>query len=238
MSFIHAFSNKKTHRHWLYIGRSTFCIECPYGKDAKGGTGINLDIDGDEDAIVLGFGIHHLFKVYVSIENLLPRKLMYKIGSRFTGIDYFEGTMFLDFLHDGARYKNHWYGWHGSVDIKDVLCGKSKYSSTIFLQKRRMLIPFPEGQYPCSVEIEKAMWTRKRFVKPEIVIRYNFYFGIPVPESGKGENDWDQGDDAVNDITIPANSLEEAVDKLMIDILNYRHEYGGENWKPKGGFKV
>lgn len=51
----------------------------------------------------------------------------------------------------------------------------------------------------------------------------------PVPVPGKGESDYDCGDDAIYSISTGGQSVESAVAKMVESALRDRRRYGGQH---------
>lgn len=84
--------------------------------------------------------------------------------------------------------------------LKDFLFGKSVHlveKQNADYQIIKGFVPMPEGDYPAVFTYETRIWFRPR--SPFRKIRYgtNVDVEIGIPFSGKGENAWDMGEDAV-----------------------------------------
>lgn len=55
----------------------------------------------------------------------------------------------------------------------------------------------------------------------------------PVPVPGKGENDWDCGDDAIHGSTFAATTIPEAIGKMVGSAMRTRERYASLDWRPK-----
>jgi hypothetical protein len=54
----------------------------------------------------------------------------------------------------------------------------------------------------------------------------------PIPVPGKGENAWDMEDDAIHSMGCVANSVDDAIIKLLNSVNRDRVRYGGAHWVP------
>lgn len=95
----------------------------------------------------------------------------------------------------GFQYCSFWWD-----RFKDVLLGKTEY----LCQKGRYagdvqygFVTMPEGDYPAVFTFKTAIWYRKRSPFRKVRRFTDIDVPIGIPCSGKGENSWDCGDDAV-----------------------------------------
>jgi hypothetical protein len=98
-----------------------------------------------------------------------------------------------------------------------------------------------------KAEVRRESWTRTRWPwrsKPwrtSLCLHVDSKTGIPIP--GKGENSWDQGDDAMMGFaaSVTGTSDDEVMagaQQLVDTIVRTRMRYGGKRWEPvaaKGG---
>lgn len=93
-----------------------------------------------------------------------------------------------------------------------------------------------EGAYPCVVTlIDVTTWrerapslTRHSFPAAEV----RFLREVPIP--GKGENAWDQGEDAISETYLPrVATVAEALAEAMGGVMKRRERHGGRRWSPE-----
>ena len=98
-----------------------------------------------------------------------------------------------------GNWKNGPYFRFPWFKVKDFIFGRQ-----IFITERprdydikKGFIEMPEGKYPALFSFETRVWFRSR--SPFRKMRYDTWVEIPIgiPESGKGENSWDCGEDAL-----------------------------------------
>lgn len=131
-----------------------------------------------------------------------------------------------------------WPGWHGRLRprLRDRALGKLEHSEDE-LRVVETVIPMPEGNYPATVRLTRAMWRRRRWpLSRRVVLRGHVEMKVPIPVPGKGENSWDIDDDAHYGVTCPARSVSEAVSAVAQGALRDRERYAGPNWRPAGGW--
>ena len=115
-------------------------------------------------------------------------------------------------------------GW---LSLVEVVLGKRQFrwepKSTT-----DVLVPMPERSYPATVELRDHVSWYKRL--PFFETRMG-HANIEIPggigHPGKGENAWDCGDDATYAMGCPADTVEDAVGKVVASVLRDRKRYGG-----------
>lgn len=124
-------------------------------------------------------------------------------------------------------------GIKGRLDITRTLLGKVNYSSEI-IETQNVLIPMPEKSYSAKMELRRDTWKRSRwFAHRTLRVHYDVNEAIPHP--GKGENSYDCGDDGIYGGCVPAESIAEAVGKIVTLTYEYRIKRGGYSsimWQP------
>lgn len=138
-------------------------------------------------------------------------------------------------------------GWYKGFFLRDAFLGKEKRTSHV-VATRSLICQMPEGDY--TVEVEISHVTRKRALtstKHTYCATIKCDGGIPFP--GKGENDYDCGEDAVfswSSVEVPAYKIDtptcagdkfdacilDAVRDMRDSIMERRQRYGGSDWRP------
>lgn len=100
------------------------------------------------------------------------------------------------------------------------------------------VVAMPEGNYPASATVTRAVRGRKRWKlghKATFHTEVEVPGGVPFP--GKGENSWDCGDDAIFSIYGQGASVGEACGKFAASVMRNRERYGsGLAWVPDKGW--
>ena len=131
-----------------------------------------------------------------------------------------------------ANSEKHWGGRFRYIDLKDRLLGRAVYSRTRAV-KHTAVVRMPEGDYPAEVELYTATWRRPRWPRPLTIGRADVkVIGRGIPFPGKGESEYDLGDDAAFEMTAPASTVDEAVERLRASVMRDREKYGGPGWLP------
>lgn len=215
-------------RAWLYIRGSwaTGCIEWYFGKQAhhlSAYVGI-----GGEDGFTFHAGIPYLFAIWLCF-SARPMKLPYSEYQ--TGITIHEEFIWLNIWRNEMDSRDAWLHW--SFDWKKFLLGKQTYENEI-LNVFHSFVPLPEGDYPCTVQIERSTWKRPRW-KAFTRNYATFKFEKPVPIPGKGENSWDMNDDAIfqTSVQLETGNPDDAAKTVVAKIRQWRERYGGLGWMPE-----
>lgn len=201
----------------------------------------NFDLGGRGDDDMLGVSVAcGLFAFWLIIN---PPRLHARLLKFFRVEDYEDRTFSLSF-HDRALYWNLWtpsMEWdkkkhgrrQGAFDPLDFIFGRTKYSE-IPISEHVVEIPMPEGPYKATVKMAEARWRRPRW--PFIwtrLRRAEVTPLMPIPFPGKGENSWDCGEDATHSMTCGAETVDEAIGKMVASVMRDRRRNGGENWRPQ-----
>jgi len=122
--------------------------------------------------------------------------------------------------------KDPWWVRGICFDIKDFLFGKMIYLSKDISERRKIVIPMPEGCYDGEMVVQENIWKRLRFpFWPFILKRYYCDIKIPqgVPFNGKGENSWDCGIDGLFSISFEIDSLDlkKAISKAIGRVVEH-----------------
>lgn len=117
----------------------------------------------------------------------------------------------------------------GSFHFDDFFLGKSTYTEKFIAQK---LVPIPmpeERSYKANVTLYEAIWKRPRwFAKKVKCANIEMLDNEQIPIPGKGENSYDCDDDTIFSMSVPAESIEEGVGKLVADVLRIRMKRMGK----------
>lgn len=134
-----------------------------------------------------------------------------------------------------ANQDKHWGSWrYHYINLNWLLLGHPKYSETP-RESHEAVLTMPEGAYPLKVELYTASWKQPRWPRVRSIRRADVEVlakgGVPFP--GKGESEYDLGDDAVFSLTCPAKTVEEAVEALRASVMRDREKNAGPDWRPK-----
>ncbi len=148
------------------------------------------------------------------------------------------------FIHDWTIHWKTWANPHswssttpkwkdGWFNIADFVLGKEIYSSDP-ITTEEVTIPIAERNYHATAKLENCTWKRSRWPWPKHLRRVDItmHDGNEIPVPGKGENEWDCGEDATYSMITTADSISEGINNLISDVLKTRNKYGGKDWKP------
>lgn len=124
------------------------------------------------------------------------------------------------------RSADPWWKKDISLRVVDWLIGRSRCETTKG-ESLDIVVPMPEGSYRATAQHETRIW-RRRWYWPEHR-RDSVYLDIPggIPFAGKGENDWDCGDDGL--FGIGGDSVADAVANAVRSAMRSRRKYGHDS---------
>lgn len=238
-------------RGWLNWPGNCFHIEWSFLKYTITSTSIEFSFnanDGDS-GISFRFGIHKLFKIYLQLasigkfEKYQPRKLVKRTWEpygefwmrveRNIGIRIFDGHIWFSLWENPMEWnKSDPWWWSFNFDYVRFFLGKEK-SNNVEIENGKCIIPIPERDYLARYTISDWTWKRSRWPWPKLIRRIELDMdNDPLPVPGKGENGWDMEDDAIYSTIMAANTVNEAIEKLIKSATRDRERYGGKNWIP------
>lgn len=151
-------------------------------------------------------------------------------------------------VHDWAIWWNVWRddsSWdssvprwrNGSFHFLDFVLGRSEYTQRM-LYDLDVKIPLPERAYNARLKMIECTWKRPRWFPKRVVCGDIDCHNDPIPHPGKGESEWDCGEDALHSMSTGSTgrietTVEESVAAVVKYVLGRRRRYGGSvNWKP------
>lgn len=225
-------------RAWLRFSehaRQSLRIEWLHGRISAG---MSLRFDRSEREAQVHIALPG-FTYYLSVDGL-PRRLFELLPMKWKreehggyerqiGVRFNDGAIWVDLWSDPMDWRSSDPKWmQFSIHLDDLIFGKTKYS-TRTLEERAIKIAMPEGMYDATAKREASSWLRPRwpwrpFSKRRITVQIDIPTGIGIP--GKGENSWDCGDDAIFGKSCSAETIEEAIGKVIASALKTRRERG------------
>lgn len=149
-------------------------------------------------------------------------------GFHLFDIRIFDKAIWWDFLRSDWGWSREMPKWmHGCWHPLDTIFGKMKYTKTV-LGHHEVQIPMPEGRYPGTVEMDYCTWKRPRL--PWYSQKsYSAYVAVDVgiPHEGKGESEYNCGEDALFGVSRGARTVEEAIAAMVQAVLEARRKYNG-----------
>lgn len=217
-------------RSWLWFDRN--CITFERGRNKTYWTTVGPSPGGEEHhALMFSLRLPWLFYAYLSFDfrwlrKTLPRSRWW--GGYETSLSIRDKYINLQFFYDEG-IAGDLSGFSKMINVPRVLFGQDKYT-TRDISITSAFVDLPEGKYPVTVRIFESTWKRTRWPWPTRMIRADVEpvdqeHGIPS-HAGKGENSWDQDDDALFGMTCQAKTVEEAVEAVEQSILRDRARYG------------
>lgn len=192
--------------------------------------GLRLTVDpryGDDD-FTLAVSLPGI-SLYLSPDGVLPKRIPRPDEPHAIGVSVHDGGLWWDVWQNDHSGTPKWR--HGHFDPVDWLLGRTSFSRRV-LRTAEAVVPMPERGYPAMVSLEEHTWRRPRWPFPRRLYRADIEVegGVPVP--GKGESDYDCGEDAIFSMTCLAHTPEEAVGRFVESTLTRRQRYGGRDWRP------
>jgi hypothetical protein len=122
-----------------------------------------------------------------------------------------------------------------SAFLLDKLLGRAVYRQGEPIVYR-LWINMPEGEYAGTCRIRDDSWKRPLWFRTTIRradVTMDPGHEIPIP--GKGENSWDQDEDALFSSTFPCGSLADAIAEMHASAMRQRRRRASEHWRPTRG---
>ncbi len=142
-------------------------------------------------------------------------------------------------IHDWAIWINPWSKQHEwcradpwwvrgvTFHVDDFFLGKHKYETKEMRYPERVEIELDGRTYCGTAEFTRQIWKRPLwFAKQRDSTCINMDPQDGLPHSGKGENAWDCGDDALCGWGIEGFDVEKAIGHGIETVLKYRKRYG------------
>ena len=207
---------------------------------------------GQEDFVEWTLALPRLFFLHIAFatpfkgHRLRPFDGKYGESKAKFGLRQVAGTLYLLVGHDPM---GTWYGTHGKGgpvgrwlrDIKrnkqvtlfrgDWILGRPRH--TLEVLEEGIPIVAEVGQwdgdsYRGTAKHTRRTWKRRFSTKVSDGYEIDMQEGIPFP--GKGENSWDQGDDAY--FGFGGTTIDAALDRIVAETIAARERHGGKNWRP------
>lgn len=211
-------------RAWLRVLRKDIEIEWSHFKRTSGA--LQLSVNGIEHRVLLNVAVPRLFSYWFVVR-----------GANIYGD---ERELSLRFFDGGAWWilwlnPNEWTctdGWRrGCFHPVDFLLGRQRHSSQI-VRTGNTDVDILESIYLATYTETMDTWKRPRWPRKLTARRFHIDMVEPIPMPGKGENSWDQDDDALYSIVVSCEQLSTAVEYIRDSVYKRRLRYGGEDWIP------
>lgn len=129
-------------------------------------------------------------------------------------------------------------GWNWTFHVQNWLIGDTK-CERIHQETTDHIVRMPEGDYPCTIKIDKVRWNRRWW---NGAWKYQIEVAVDkgVPHAGKGTTSYNCDDDATYSMSWGEDGKPfypgDMADRFAIRLLETRQKYGGINWEPAGGW--
>jgi len=213
--------------YWRW-GNWSWRLEWAWGWRAT--WGVKID---DEDLTV---GLSFLFgALWISVAH--PRWLRWSRPAREVRLAFHDGAAFWTVWVDPGFWSSDDPRWrNGSFDFVDFLLGRTRYVVEVE-REETVEVPMPERVYLATARLQRAEWRRPRwpFARRMRRVDFEMHEGHAIPFPGKGESEWDCGENATYSMTTPADTIADGIGNLVASVLQSRRRYGGRNWRPEAG---
>ena len=131
------------------------------------------------------------------------------------------------------KSRDPWWRKGKTIHIDDLLLGKQKYAKTEVKPPQRIEIELDRRVYHGIAKFEHSRWKRPLWFAHERDSTWvEMDRGHGLPHSGKGENSWDCGDDALCGWGVDGHDVPKAIGHGIESVLNYRKKYGKPSKTP------
>ena len=146
------------------------------------------------------------------------------------GFRIFDWTIWGEFYanaHDSKSTDPKWMRWN--FDVLVYLFGDYDCNYET-LEERDVKIPMPEKEYDAHVKMEKLIRQRKKWrwkIPPfyQEIIRADIDMVEPIPHPGKGTCSYNCGEDAIQSLSCPVKSVDEAICEMIKSVTLCRLRY-------------
>ncbi len=204
-------------RFWLHFS-SRVCLKVEaYFRTASTGIEFSAGYGDANDGIAVC--IQMIGMLHISLTGVTK---MLKT-ERVTGVTFNDGAISASLWHDWKGLYSgglHWY-W----SYVNAIFGRREHKAEV-LSKWTAVVPMPEGGYQAQIELKRAEWRRPRWPIVKREVYANVKFETPVPIEGKGESEWDCGEDAIYEMGVKASTVAEAVGAAVTRVFDRRMRHG------------
>jgi hypothetical protein len=163
-----------------------------------------------------------------AMPHVFKPRTYWSTNGRNIGARWFEGTLWIDIWSDPMEWRraDPWW-WHISIHPVDIIFGRTKHEEKT-LETTRVIVPMPEGGYPATVRIFESTWRRSRWPWAwRRMVRSDITPDTPIAFPGKGESEYDCGEDSTHSMTSAASTPLAAAMALSESVMSRRIRYGG-----------
>ncbi len=216
-------------RAWFHYDQERFTARLEWAVGTHSAFTVGFRVGG-KDYLSFYIRVPYLLWLSFHIGGHLFRRLSPKSwDGRDTSLSIHDGCVWFCLWHDEGIGNPR--GFRCSLDFVDLLLGRAKFLKRE-VEATDAIVVLPERSYPVRVVLHEDTWKRSRWPWAKRIMRATVESEKGIPShAGKGENAWDLDDDALFGMTMPAESIQEAVGHVAESILRDRERYG----MPSGG---
>ena len=246
----------KQGRAWQRIGEMSIRSEWNiFGKSSTGISYTFADDEDDIQFHLAIYGLFAFWLSFNNLPFLHAafREIRSNFGYE-TGIRFFDGAIWVDVLHNdmwgsgtmwnwmprginfwkGLSYKdyNNWHGFSFSIHYIDILLGSRKRNfENIGDPVELYAVIEPDTtllgkSYKVIIQMQKEWWTRPRWFSTKPSIYGDVKCDPPISEPGKGESDWDLGDNDLMGGGFHGSDPQLVLENVIASVMKQREKYG------------
>lgn len=238
---------------YLYFFRQTYHLEWHLFARHCGLRLSFADFAISDHAVQLHFGIPFVLSVWLQDKSAKwPRRLPgvrwdssnanFDSGSREFSISFHHASLWWMIWAHCDKHRDTWR--NSSFNFSRLIFGDFDFEETVLNESPLEdwdieSVILPEGRYHASCKHIRRVWRWPRWYRAveDTFFKIEVERGVPIP--GKGENSWDQGDDAIYAITLSADDIKTrygALSAFADRVLSARCKYANLDWQPHAGW--
>ncbi len=212
----------RTWQGWLYLFNWRLSMELAWRRWNQAGIGFEVHKVGDDEAISTFFKIPGL-SIYLgmAVPWSIAKLVLPKYGRR-TEVYWFEDALsWFIWFDENSINRNRLL--QGSFCPRDFVLGQVNCKTEI-VDEGDCEIPMAEGVYKGRYKFETRYYSRRWYSWTRNSTWIDIEEGIPY--SGKGENAWDCGDNALHGTGCEGHDVAKAVRQVIRSATESRRKYG------------
>jgi len=165
---------------------------------------------------------------WLTLEGFVPNEYLKKVDQRTIGWAVHHWMLWVypwKRVHELCSSDPKWWDMSFNLHPGEWLLGGTEYKQEV-LDEKVVDVPMPEKSYKMQVTLSEDSWPYKRapWFGPK-VLRAHCEMEEPIPYPGKGTMSYNCGEDGLHGITMPCESFEEAIGKVVESVLDKRRRY-------------
>lgn len=184
--------------------------------------------DWGEDDCKLHFAIPPA-SLWLTFEGFLPKSFLKKTHDKKIGWSIHTWKLWISLWENKMSWSSKdpkWWSFNFQLDPRIILFGDTTYDSEV-LKEEEVEVPMPEKTYKMKVKLCEDKWSYEKLPSwfGQKVLKAHCDLIEPIPHPGKGTTDYNCGYDALHYIIMPATSIDDAIGKVVTNVLDKRRRY-------------